>query len=53
MDKKKDNKEVELKFEFDRLWPKKLSLVYRLLVPLLAEEEAVSRIQINDDEVKQ
>ncbi len=35
MDKKKNNKRVELNYEFNRLEFKKMSMVYALLVPLL------------------
>ena len=33
MDKKKNNKQVELNYKFDRLGLKKLSIVYAILVP--------------------
>ncbi len=50
MASKKDDKEVELRFEFDRLGSTKLSLAYRLLVPLLDVKQDVAIVQINDDE---
>ena len=49
MDKKKDNKEVELKYEFDRLGSKKLSLVYRLLIPLSAGAGDNYMVQIDNE----
>ena len=33
MDKKKNNRKVELNYEFDRLGFKKMSMVYTILVP--------------------
>ncbi len=50
MARKKDDKEVELRFEFDRLGSKKLSLAYRLLVPLLEGKQDGTITQIDDDE---
>ncbi len=49
MDKKKDDKQVELKYEFDRLGFKKLSLVYRLLIPLSADAGDDSMVQTNNE----
>ncbi len=46
----KTNKEVELKFQFDRLAPKKLSLAYGFLVPELGDKEVFTIVQIDDYE---
>ena len=46
----KNSEEVDLRFEFDRLGCEKLSLVYRLLVPILDETKNNSIVQIDDYE---